>query len=122
MSFSNPLFAQFKFSQIVVEGNTSTNIETIKSISGLKKNVSLSSGDLNKALKNLYSSDLFESVEVIPKGKIVILKVRENKRIRRLVFEGNKKIEAKDLLPLIASRERQPYSKVQVVKRQQDYI
>ena len=116
MSFSNPLFAQFKFSQIVVEGNTSTNIETIKSISGLKKNVSLSSGDLNKALKNLYSSDLFESVEVIPKGKIVILKVRENKRIRRLVFEGNKKIEAKELLPLIASRERQPYSKVQVVK------
>ena len=45
-----------------------------------------------------------------------MIKVKENKRIRRLVFEGNKKIEDKDLLPLIQSRERQPFSKVQVVK------
>ena len=102
--FSKPILAQFRFSQIVVQGNTTTDIQTIKSISGLKQNIPLSASDLNSALKKLYSSNLFEDVEVTPKGKTVFIKVKENKRIRRLVFEGNKKIEDKELLPLIKSR------------------
>ena len=114
--FSNPVKAQFRFSQIVVKGNTTTDIETIKSISGLKQNIPLSASDLNSALKKLYSSNLFEDVEVTPKGKTIIIKVKENRRIRRLVFEGNKKIEDKELLPLIKSKERQAFSKSQVVK------
>ncbi len=114
--FSKPLHAQFRFSQIVVQGNNTTDIETIKSISGLKQGISLSASDLNSALKKLYSSNLFEDVEVIPKGKTILIKVKENRRIRRLVFEGNKKIEDKELLPLIKSKERQAFSKSQVVK------
>ncbi len=114
--FSKPLHSQFKFSQIVVKGNTTTDVETIKSISGLKQNISLSAVDLNLALKNLYKSNLFENVEVTPKGKTVFIKVKENKRIRRLVFEGNKKIEDKELLPLIKSKERQAFNRSQVVK------
>ena len=113
---SKPLYSQFRFSQITVQGNSNTDVETIKSISGLKRNISLSAGDLNLALKNLYSSNLFETVEVIPKGQTIIIKVKENKRIRRLVFEGNKKIEEKELLPLIKSKERQAFSRAQVVK------
>ena len=113
---SKPLYSQFKFSQITVQGNSNTDVETIKSISGLKRNISLSASDLNSALKNLYSSNLFETVQVIPKGQTIIIKVKENKRIRRLVFEGNKKIEEKELLPLIKSKERQAFSRAQVVK------
>ena len=113
---SKPLYSQFRFSQITVQGNSNTDVETIKSISGLKRNISLSASDLNSALKNLYSSNLFETVQVIPKGKTIIIKVKENKRIRRLVFEGNKKIEEKELLPLIKSKERQAFSRAQVVK------
>ena len=64
MCLSKPVHSQFRFSQIVVKGNSSTDVETIKSISGLKRNVSLSSADLNSALKNLYSSNLFENVEI----------------------------------------------------------
>ena len=114
--FSKPLLAQFRFSQIVVQGNTTTDIETIKSISGLKQNIPLSASDLNLALKKLYSSNLFEDVEVTPKGKTIFIKVKENRRIRRVVFEGNKKIEDKELLPLIKSKERQAFSRSQVVK------
>ena len=55
---SKPLYSQFKFSQITVQGNSNTDVETIKSISGLKQNISLSASDLNSALKNLYSSCL----------------------------------------------------------------
>ena len=113
---SKPLYSQFRFSQITVQGNSNTDVETIKSISGLKRNISLSASDLNAALKNLYSSNLFETVQVIPKGQTIIIKVKENKRIRRLVFEGNKKIEEKELLPLIKSKERQAFSRAQVVK------
>ena len=113
---SKPLYPQFRFSQISVQGNSNTDVETIKSISGLKRNISLSSNDLNLALKNLYNSNLFENVQVIPKGQTILIKVKENKRIRRLVFEGNKKIEEKELLPLIKSKERQPFSRAQVVK------
>ena len=90
---SKPLHSQFRFSQITVQGNSNTDVETIKSISGLKRNIPLSSNDLNSALKNLYNSNLFENVQVIPKGQTILIKVKENKRIRRLVFEGNKKIE-----------------------------
>ena len=113
---SKPSHSQFRFSQITVQGNSNTDVETIKSISGLKRNISLSASDLNSALKNLYSSNLFETVQVIPKGQTIIIKVKENKRIRRLVFEGNKKIEEKELLPLIKSKERQAFSRAQVVK------
>ena len=113
---SKPLYSQFRFSQITVQGNSNTDVETIKSISGLKRNISLSASDLNSALKNLYSSNLFETVQVTPKGQTIIIKVKENKRIRRLVFEGNKKIEEKELLPLIKSKERQAFSRAQVVK------
>ena len=113
---STPSHSQFRFSQIKVQGNSNTDVETIKSISGLKKNISLSASDLNLALKNLYNSNLFESVQVVPKGQTILIKVKENKRIGRLAFEGNKKIEDKELLPLIKSKERQPFSKVQVVK------
>ena len=113
---SKPLYSQFRFSQITVQGNSNTDVETIKSISGLKRNTYLSASDLNSALKNLYSSNLFETVQVIPKGQTIIIKVKENKRIRRLVFEGNKKIEEKELLPLIKSKERQAFSRAQVVK------
>ena len=113
---SKPLYSQFRFSQITVQGNSNTDVETIKSISGLKRNIFLSASDLNSALKNLYSSNLFETVQVIPKGQTIIIKVKENKRIRRLVFEGNKKIEEKELLPLIKSKERQAFSRAQVVK------
>ena len=113
---SKPLYSQFRFSQITVQGNSNTDVETIKSISGLKRNISLSASDLNSALKNLYSSNLFEAVQLIPKGQTIIIKVKENKRIRRLVFEGNKKIEEKELLPLIKSKERQAFSRAQVVK------
>ena len=74
---SKPILAQFKFSQIVVQGNTTTDIETIKSISGLKQNTPLSASDLNSALKKLYSSNLFEDVEVIPKGKMIIIKTKD---------------------------------------------
>ena len=88
---SKPLHSQFRFSQILVQGNSNTDVETIKSISGLKRNISLSSNDLNLALKNLYNSNLFENVQVIPKGQTIIIKVKENKRIRRLVFEGKRK-------------------------------
>ena len=71
---STPSHAQFKFSQIKVQGNSNTDVETIKSISGLKRNISLSSNDLNLALKNLYNSNLFESVQVIPKGQTILIK------------------------------------------------
>ncbi len=114
--FSNVAYSQFRFSEIRVQGNSNTDVETIKSISGLKKNVSLTAGDINLALKNLYNSNLFENVQVVPKGQTILINVKENKRISRLVFEGNNKIEEKELLPLIKSRERQPFSKAQVVK------
>ena len=116
MCLSKPVQSQFRFSKIVVKGNSTTDVETIKSISGLKRNRSLSAVDLNSALKNLYNSNLFENVEVTPQGQTIIIKVKENNRIRRLVFEGNKKIEDKELLPLIKSKERQALSRAQVVK------
>ena len=100
---STPSYSQFKFSQIKVQGNSNTDVETIKSISGLKKNISLSASDINLALKNLYNSNLFESVQVVPKGQTILIKVKENKRIRRLVFEGNKKIEENIIFLLFSS-------------------
>ena len=45
VSLSKPVLSQFRFSQIVVQGNTTTDIETIKSISGLKQNIALSASE-----------------------------------------------------------------------------
>ena len=116
MSFNPLTFAV----QVLSDKSTrkfNTDVETIKSISGLKKNISLSASDINLALKNLYNSNLFESVQVVPEGQTILIKVKENKRINRLAFEGNKKIEDKELQPLNPSlRKDNPLVEAQAVK------
>ena len=108
--------AQIRFSRIIVDGNLSTQASTIKTISGLKVNKTFKPQDLNSALKNLYESGLFESVEINQKNGALIIKVKENKKISRLVFEGNKKIEDKELEAIIKSKERMPFNKAQVTR------
>ena len=108
--------AQLRFSSVIVEGNTLTQDATIKAISGLKPNKNFKSQDLNSSLKKLYQSGLFEKVELNPRNNSLVIKVIENKKIGKLVFEGNKKIEDGELEAIIKSKERMPFNKNQVTK------
>ncbi len=111
-----PLNAQIRFSNVIVEGNSLTQDSTIKGISGLMANKNFKPQDLNSALKKLYQSGLFEKVELNPRNNSLVIKVIENKKIGRLAFEGNKKVKDEELEAIITSRERMPFNKNQVTK------
>ncbi|MEM7440346.1 MAG: outer membrane protein assembly factor BamA [Pseudomonadota bacterium] len=94
---------------INVEGNKRIASDTIASIANLPQGRA-TSGQVNRAVQNLYESGLFETVDVTSRGGRLTIKVREWPTINRIAIEGNRRLKDEDLLPLIGSIPRRAYS------------
>ena len=71
--------------------------ETVISYSNLKVGDQSDPDKLDTALKVLFKTGLFADVDFVKVGEKLVINVIENPVINRIVFEGNKRIEAKDL-------------------------
>lgn len=105
--------ASARFSRIDVSGNQRIAADTIRTIAGVPAGKRVSPGQINDAVQNLYSSGLFESVDVRPERGRLVIEVIENPTINRIAIEGNKRLKDKVLLPLVGSVARRAYSPVQ---------
>jgi outer membrane protein insertion porin family len=70
----------------------------------------VSGGQVNDALQNLQRSGLFETVELIPRGNTLVIRVVEFPTINRISIEGNRRIDDDDLLGILQSQSRRVYS------------
>jgi outer membrane protein insertion porin family len=100
----------FRFSNFQIEGNQRITDETIIAFTGITPGAGVSGGQVNDALQNLQGSGLFETVELIPRGNTLVIRVVEFPTINRIAIEGNRRIDDDDLLGILQSQTRRVYS------------
>ena len=112
---SGPASAQdFRFNQVVIEGNTRIGDAAILTRAGLAPGQTVSAGQVNDALQNLQTSGLFETVSVVPQGSTLRITVVELPTINRISIEGNRRVDDDNLRETIQSQERRVLNPAQV--------
>jgi outer membrane protein insertion porin family len=103
----------YSFGSVVVEGNQRVETGTVLAQLGISQGQAVSAGELNDAVQNLRASGLFETVEVVPDGSTLRVRVTEQPTIGRIAFEGNSVISDERLATLVGSIERRVFSPTQ---------
>ncbi|MCU0802607.1 MAG: outer membrane protein assembly factor BamA [Rhodobacteraceae bacterium] len=113
--FVNPAHAQgFSFSNVTIEGNERVDAATILSFLGIAQGEALTAGQLNDAVQRLTNAGLFETVEVVPQGSTLLVRVQEYPVINVISFEGNRRLDDEELAEAVASESRRVFSPAQV--------
>jgi outer membrane protein insertion porin family len=97
---------------IAVSGNQRLEPETVVSYMKLRAGESYTRERLDEALRDLYATELFADVQILggDTGNIVI-QVRENPVINRIILEGNKRIKDDKINPEIRLAPRQIFTR-----------
>ncbi len=103
----------YSFGSVRVEGNARVETGTVLSYAGLTANEPVTAGELNDAAQAIRASGLFETVEVVPEGNTLVIRVTEWPTISRIAFEGNRALNDAALAGLVGSIERRIYSPTQ---------
>jgi outer membrane protein insertion porin family len=110
-TFMTPAFAQvFSFSNVVIEGNERVDASTILNYAGIKRGDEVSAARLNDAYQSIANSGLFETVELVPQGSTLLIRVQEYPIVNVINFEGNKRLKDENLAELVQSQSRRVYS------------
>jgi outer membrane protein insertion porin family len=115
LGFSNtPVLAQdYVFSNVQIEGNSLIEPATILKFAGIARGETVSAAQLNDAQQRLTESGLFSTVELVPSGGTLIIRVVENATINIVSFEGNRRLKDEDLAEVVKSQSRRVYSAAQ---------
>ena len=100
----------FVFNNVAIEGSQRIEAGTILSYAGIARGQSVSAGELNDAFQRLQASGLFESVELVPQGGTLVIKVVEYPTINLVAIEGNNRIKDDDLKPILKSQSRRVFN------------
>jgi outer membrane protein insertion porin family len=103
---------QHTIQTIRVEGNQRLEPETIRAYANLSPGQTYTAETLDQALKDLYATQLFADVTITgaETGNLVI-NVRENPVINRIILEGNKRLKEDKILPEIKLAPRQIFTR-----------
>ncbi|AUQ54106.1 outer membrane protein assembly factor BamA [Phaeobacter inhibens] len=100
----------YSFTNVQVEGNQRIQTSTIVAYTGIERGKSVSAGQLNDAYQRILDSGVFESVEIVPQGNTLVIKVTEFPTINKISFEGNRRIKDDAMLALIESAPRRVFN------------
>ncbi|SCZ58380.1 Beta-barrel assembly machine subunit BamA [Epibacterium ulvae] len=100
----------FRFTDVRVEGNQRIQASTIVAFTGLERGQAISGGQLNAANQRILDSGVFESVEIVPNGNTLVIKVVEFPTINRIGFEGNRRVKDDVLTEAIESAPRRVFN------------
>jgi outer membrane protein insertion porin family len=103
----------FAFNSFEIEGNLRVADGTILTFGGLAPGAGLSMAELNAAGQNIRASGLFESVDLIPQGNRLLIRVVEYPTISRINVEGNSRLRDAELLALVQSQPRRVFTPAQ---------
>lgn len=99
---------------IQVEGNQRVETSTILSYLGLTAGNGFSQEEIDLGLKNLFATGFFADVKLLRAGSTLIVRVEENPVISQVSFEGNDRVETKDLEKEVELKPRSIYSREKV--------
>ena len=100
----------YAFNSVVVEGNSRIETGTILTYAGVTRGEPISAGALNDAAQSIRATGLFQSVDLIPQGGTLVIRVSEYPTIARINFEGNNRLDDGDLGRLVQSVPRRVFS------------
>ncbi len=101
--------------RIVVQGTQRIEVNTVLSYLTLGVGEPASPEKLNESLKNVFATGFFADIRLdMQPGGTLMVAVRENPVINRVVFEGNNAIDDADLEKEVQIRPRQVYTKSRV--------
>lgn len=100
----------FSFSSIDVDGNKRIETSTIITYSGLATDQVFGADDLSRAYQNILASGLFESVEVVPSGNRLVIKVDEFPTVNQIAFEGNRRVNDSTLKSIVGLQPRRVFN------------
>ncbi|MEO5613491.1 MAG: outer membrane protein assembly factor BamA [Cypionkella sp.] len=103
----------YSFSSVTVEGNTRVDAATILKYAGIARGQALESGQLNDAYQRIFASGLFETVDLVPQGSTLLIKVKELPMLNVVDFQGNKLVKDEKLSALVKSKSRLVYNPAQ---------
>jgi outer membrane protein insertion porin family len=103
----------YRFSSFDVQGTQRVDASTVLTFAAIPRNETVTAGQLNDARQRLQNSTLFETVDVVPRGSVLVIIVQEYPTINRINIEGNRRLDDEDLLPLLSSQPRRVYSPAQ---------
>ncbi|MBV9900370.1 MAG: outer membrane protein assembly factor BamA, partial [Alphaproteobacteria bacterium] len=97
---------------LAVTGNQRLEPETVLSYMNLRVGQPYDREKLDQAIRQLYETELFADVQILggDTGNIVV-QVRENPVINRIVLEGNKRLKAEKINPEIKLAPRQIFTR-----------
>ncbi len=108
-----PAFAQSggAIEAIDVRGNQRIEATTVRNYLTVLPGDPFDDGELDRSLKNLYGSGLFEDVALRREGDRLVVEIVENPIINRIAFEGNLRLEDDVLEPEVQLRPRVVYTR-----------
>ena len=109
--FSLPLKAG-DIKNIIINGNKRVSDETIKIYGEIDKTKKYSQKNANEILKNLYSTEFFENVEILFENNNLIINLKEYPTINQLIIVGEKSNKFKnEIKKIIKSKENKSFNK-----------
>ncbi len=99
---------------ITVVGTQRLEPDTVRSYIRLRTGQTWSQSLGDQALKDLYATELFADVGIRNNGGAVVIEVKENPVVNRIILEGNKRIKNEKIEPEIKLAPRQIYSRSKV--------
>jgi outer membrane protein insertion porin family len=104
--------AQGTIRSITVHGNQRLEPETIRAYANLAPGQTYTAETLDQALKDLYATQLFADVTITgAETGDLVLAVRENPVINRIILEGNKRLKDDKITPEIKLAPRQIFTR-----------
>jgi outer membrane protein insertion porin family len=97
-------------SRIEVRGNQRVDAETIRNYVGIRPGVSFDRGDLDEAVKRLFATGLFATVNINQVGGTLVVQVSEQAIVNQVLFDGNKKLKDAQLRNTVQLQPRGAYS------------
>jgi outer membrane protein insertion porin family len=87
---STPIAAPGTIQSIKLDGNQRIESGTILSYMLLRPGDPFDPGRIDRSLKTLYATGLFQDVSLTRQGDVLVVKVVENPLVNRVAYEGNK--------------------------------
>lgn len=99
---------------VTIEGSQRLEPDTIRSYIRLKEGDVYTQAAADQALKDLFATELFADVRLRNTDGAVVITVKENPVINRIILEGNKRIKDEKVLPEIKLAARQIFTRSKV--------
>ena len=99
---------------IAVAGTQRLEADTVRSYIRLRTGQTWSQVSADQALKDLYATELFADVAIRNESGAVVIEVKENPVVNRIILEGNKRLKNDKIEPEIKLAPRQIFSRSKV--------